>query len=150
MHDVFLGLGSNLGNKEENLNKALVKLAEKIGEIIKCSSFYVSEPWGYQSENTFLNSVVHLKTKLLPEEVLSRINEIEKILGRTAKSSSGYADRIIDIDILLFDDLILEADNLKIPHPHIAERNFVLIPLVEIAPDIKNPVSREYFSAFIK
>lgn len=133
IHKIYLGLGSNLGNKEENLKKALDLLSEKIGDIIAVSSFYTSEPQGFISENNFLNAAVSMHTKLSPFALLDETRKIEKQLGRKQKTREVYTDRIIDIDILFYDDLILNTPELTIPHPHIAEREFVLVPLSEIA-----------------
>ncbi len=135
MHKIYLGIGSNLGNKEENLNKALDLLSEKIGDIIAVSSFYTSEPHGFISENNFLNAAVSMHTKLSPFALLDETQKIEKQLGRNQKTQKTYQDRSIDIDILFYDDLILNTPELTIPHPHIAEREFVFLPLSEIAPE---------------
>jgi 2-amino-4-hydroxy-6-hydroxymethyldihydropteridine diphosphokinase len=136
IHKIYLGLGSNLGNKEENLKKALDLLSQKIGDIIAVSSFYTSEPQGFISENSFLNAVVSMHTKLLPFALLDETRKIEKQLGRKQKTQTTYTDRIIDIDILFYDDLILNTPELTIPHPHIAEREFVFVPLSEIASEL--------------
>ena len=137
---VYLGLGTNLGEKERNLNDAIISLSQEVGFVIRSSTFYASKPWGFQSDNDFLNAVVLVDTNLTPFDVLSKTQEIEKSLGRTAKTINGYSDRLIDIDILLYDNLIIDQPTLKIPHPLIAERDFVIIPLSEIAPDVVHPV----------
>jgi len=136
MHILFLGLGTNLGNREENLTKAVRLISEKVGAVLSVSSFYKSEPQGFVSENIFLNAVLMLHTKLSPLEVLDETKKIEKQLGRKSKTRKEYTDRIIDIDILFYDDLIINTQKLTIPHPHIAEREFVLVPLAEIAPEL--------------
>ena len=133
-------MGTNLGEKERNLNDAIISLSQEVGFVIRSSTFYTSKPWGFESDNDFLNAVVLIDTNLTPFDVLSKTQEIEKSLGRTAKTISGYSDRLIDIDILLYDNLILDQPTLKIPHPLIAERDFVLVPFVEIAPDLVHPV----------
>ncbi len=135
MHKIFLGLGTNLGNREENLNNAIMLISENVGDVLTVSSFYKSEPQGFVSDNYFLNAVLILVSPLNPVNVLKETQKIEKLMGRKTKSRKGYTDRIIDIDILFYDDLILNSPTLKIPHPHIAEREFVLIPLAEIAPE---------------
>ena len=132
---VYLGLGTNLGNKEDNLKKAIVFL-DDLGEIISISSFHRSKPWGFESENDFLNAVVSIETSFSPFELLAGTQEIEKKMGRTNKSNENYSDRVIDIDILFYDELILDTLELKIPHPLLQERDFVLIPLAEIAPNL--------------
>jgi len=137
---VYLGLGTNLGEKERNLNDAIISLSQEVGFVIRSSTFYTSKPWGFESDNDFLNAVVLVDTALIPFDVLSKTQEIEKSLGRTAKTINGYSDRLIDIDILLYDNLIIDQPTLKIPHPLIAERDFVIIPLSEIAPDLVHPV----------
>lgn len=146
---VFLGLGTNLGDKQQNLTDAVRALGD-VGPIIKQSAFYASEPWGFESENTFLNAVVLIETELLPFDLLAVTQEIERSLGRTAKSIAGYADRLIDIDILLYDNIILSEPELKIPHPLITERDFVLIPLVEIAPELSHPATGQRFSDLLQ
>lgn len=133
-------MGTNLGEKERNLNDAIISLLQEVGFVIRSSTFYTSKPWGFESDNDFLNAVVLIDTNLTPFDVLSKTQEIEKSLGRTAKTISGYSDRLIDIDILLYDNLIIDQPTLKIPHPLIAERDFVLVPFVEIAPDLVHPV----------
>jgi 2-amino-4-hydroxy-6-hydroxymethyldihydropteridine diphosphokinase len=139
MHQVYLGLGTNLGDKEANLKAALEEIAKRVGEITSQSAFYASEPWGFESNNSFLNAVCGVCTDLSPEETLRTTQEIERTLGRLKKSVNGvYSDRIIDIDILLFDDWQINTPELTIPHPLMWERDFVKIPLKEIAPDI-NP-----------
>ena len=137
---VYLGLGTNLGDKELNLNDAIIALSLEVGDVQKQSSFYASKPRGFESKNEFLNAVVLLYTNLSPFDLLAKIQEIERNLGRTAKSTNGYSDRLIDIDILLYDNLVINQLTLKIPHPLLAERDFVLIPLAEIAPDLVHPV----------
>lgn len=140
MAEVYLGLGSNLGNKELNINSAIDLLASKAGIIRKVSSFYESEPWGFDSENTFKNLVLLLGTDLSPLALLNKIKEIEVQMGRVQKAAGFYTDRIIDIDILFYDSLIIHEPDLIIPHPLLTERDFVLLPLIEIAPDLKHPV----------
>lgn len=137
----YLGLGSNLGNKRHNLIKAAALLAERAGDILALSSFYETAPWGFVSDNSFLNAAMKLETTLSPLELLETTQEIEKELGRTEKSnSSDYQDRVIDVDLLLYDDQILQTPVLTLPHPHLHERRFVLEPLAEIAPFCVVPV----------
>ena len=143
---VYLGLGTNLGDKERNLNNAILKISQDIGKVICQSSFYASKPWGFESENDFLNAVILAETNMSPLELLAKTQEIELELGRTVKSTNGYADRVIDIDILLFDNEIIDLSELKIPHPLITERDFVYIPLLEIAPNLLHPISGKTFN----
>jgi len=141
---VHLGLGTNLGDKEKNLQQAVNRLS-LLGTIKKQSNSFLSKPWGFDSENMFQNAVVLLETSLLPFDLLTQTKQIECELGRTSKSINGYSDRIIDIDILLYDDQIINTPELKIPHPLITERDFVLIPLLEISPEAVDPVTGESY-----
>lgn len=132
-HTVFLSLGTNLGDKEHNLHQAISEIQMRIGAIKAQSAFLQTAPWGFESKNSFLNAAVRVETDLSPFAVLRTTQDIERHMGRTHKSVGGiYHDRIIDIDILLYDDLHLSTPELTIPHPHINERDFVLIPLSQI------------------
>jgi 2-amino-4-hydroxy-6-hydroxymethyldihydropteridine diphosphokinase len=137
----YLGLGSNLGNKQQNLNLAVSELILYAGNILKVSSFYETTPWGFASENSFLNAVVLLETNYAPLVLLRKTQEIEKRLGRSKKSDGTYSDRIIDIDILLYDRQVIDLPELKIPHPLMTERDFVLRPLLELTPDLIHPLT---------
>ena len=140
MHQVYLGLGTNLGDKEANLKAAIEEIRKRVGEIASLSAFYASEPWGFESENSFLNAVCCVISDFSPVEILSITQDIERELGRKTKSVGGiYSDRMIDIDILLYDDLQIQTPELTIPHPLMWERDFVMIPLCEIAPHITPP-----------
>jgi len=132
-HLVYLGLGSNLGDKAWNLQEAIRLIGERVGTVVRQSSFLETEPWGFESENTFLNAVICCETEKTPREVLLLTQQIERDMGRRQKSLSvGYVDRPIDIDILLYDDLTVDEPDLKIPHPLMHQRDFVMIPLEEI------------------
>ena len=132
-HTVYFSLGSNLGNKRENLNKAIKLMEEQIGVLLRQSAFLETEPWGFQSDNSFVNAAICMETVLDPFEVLERTQKIEREMGRTIKSTNGeYHDRIIDIDILLYDDLKINTPRLTSPHPLMEQRDFVMIPLREI------------------
>ena len=136
MHQVYLSLGTNLGDKEANLKAAIEEIKKRVGEVTSLSAFHASEPWGFESENSFLNAVCCVSTDLVPMELLHVTQEIERSLGRLKKSVNGiYSDRIIDIDILLYDDWHIDTPELTIPHPLMWERDFVMIPLREIAPE---------------
>jgi 2-amino-4-hydroxy-6-hydroxymethyldihydropteridine diphosphokinase len=138
---VYFGLGTNIGNKRKNLLQTIDLLKSGIGKCLKTSNFYKTEAWGFVSENKFLNAAVCFETELQPFELLNITQEIEREMGRTKKSVSGiYADRIIDIDILLYGNEIFDSPELKIPHPLLHKRDFVLAPLAEIAPDVQHPV----------
>ncbi len=142
MHHVFLGIGGNIGNKQQNLEKAKLFIEKMIGEISVQSSVYESPPWGFLAEEDFWNQVLLVKTTLEPDELLSEVQKIENLFGRT-RNSGYYVSREMDIDILYFDDLSVSTDNLIVPHPRIAQRLFVLIPLAEIAPGYEHPVLKE-------
>ena len=133
-HRVYLGLGSNLGNREENIRKAILLIGERVGTVLRQSSLIETEPWGFESENSFLNGVILVETTFTPRQTLKATQKIERELGRKRKSDSlkKYADRPIDIDILLYDDLTIDESDLKIPHPLMEQRDFVMIPLREI------------------
>lgn len=132
-HTVYFGLGSNLGNKEENIHEAIRRIGELIGTVECQSTLLVSEPWGFESDNTFVNAAIRCSTELEPMEVLRLTQEIERAMGRTRKSVDGeYHDRIIDIDILIYDNLHVDKKELKLPHPLMEERDFVMIPLKEV------------------
>ena len=138
MHKVYLGLGTNLGEKEQNMYDALAAIAEQVGVVQQCSSFFRSQPEGFLSDNEFLNAVALVETDLTPHQLLHVTQGIEKQLGRTSKSTQGYADRVFDIDILLYDDVEVDTPDLKIPHPLMKQRQFVMIPFLEISEGDKN------------
>lgn len=138
----YLGLGTNLGDKEANLRSAVRLLEERVGEVLSLSAFYATEPWGYVSAHAFLNAAVCVRTALPPLDVLARTQEVERAMGRQHKSVGGvYADRLIDIDLLLcLDDagglVRMKMPVLTLPHPLMHLRDFVLKPLAEIAPEL--------------
>ena len=138
---VYFGLGTNLGDKEHNLRLAVRKIEERVGKVVSLSAFYATAPWGFSSEHTFLNAAACVETLLPPLSVLHLTQEIEREIGRTHKSVGGvYSDRVIDIDLLLYDDRVLDTPELKLPHPLMHERRFVMEPLSEIAPDLVHPI----------
>jgi 2-amino-4-hydroxy-6-hydroxymethyldihydropteridine diphosphokinase len=145
---IFLGLGSNLGEREENLRKAIAMTGERIGEVKSCSSVYETEPWGFESGNSFLNAVIKVKTDLTPSGLLGRILMIEAQLGRL-REGKEYCSRTIDIDILLYGSEIVDHESLKIPHPLIRVRRFVLVPLCELIPEKIHPVFKTTFSKLL-
>jgi len=140
MNKVYLALGTNLENKPLNLLRAIIYISKEIGIISALSSVYESKPWGFESDNDFLNMAVCVETLLTPEEILLITQSVEKIIGRKEKTIDIYHDRIIDIDIIAYEDLIYHSENLQLPHPLFHERKFVLEPLNEIAPDFVHPV----------
>ena len=130
---LYLSLGSNLGDREDMLRRAIALIEERVGAVQRVSSFIETEPWGFESANPFLNAAVMVRTTLSPIECLDATQQIERELGRKKKSKGGiYHDRPIDIDLLLYGNLKLSTLRLPIPHPHMYERDFVLIPLKEV------------------
>jgi 2-amino-4-hydroxy-6-hydroxymethyldihydropteridine diphosphokinase len=142
MKNVFLGIGTNLGDRENNLEKAVAGIEEFIGQVLKTSSVFETEPWGFHTKDKFLNMVVKVETVLDPNELLENAQMIESLLGRV-RGKKRYSSRLIDIDILFYEDLHLDDEDLKIPHPLLHKRKFVLVPLCEIAPEIIHPVLKK-------
>ncbi len=133
LHKVYLGLGSNIGNRKRNMREAVQYMESLIGTVTRQSTLYETEPWGFESPNLFINMCVCVESPLAPRQLLEATQEIEKRMGRVGKSENHeYQDRIIDIDILLYDDLTVDEPDLKIPHPLMNEREFVMNPLNEI------------------
>jgi len=139
MAKLYLLLGGNLGDKETIFSEAKRLLKEKVGEITAQSDIYETEPWGFESEDMFWNQALEISTSLSPLEVLCETQQSEAELGRIRKSDR-YDSRMIDIDILFFDNQIIKLENLTVPHPRILERKFVLMPLAEIAPTFIHPI----------
>ena len=140
MPTVHLGLGTNIGEKKENLTRAIEALSLALGNYTALSTFMETEPWGFDSDNAFLNCVVAFDTTITPTMLLDTTESIERELGRTTKSTGGkYHDRVIDIDILLYGNATIETPRLTIPHPLMHLRDFVLEPLAGIAPHIMHP-----------
>ena len=138
-HQVYLGLGSNLGDREQHIRQAVTLIGERVGQVVRQSSLIETEPWGFESENRFLNGVILVDTPLAPRQVLKATQQIERDLGRKKNvnrktQNRQYRDRPIDIDILLYDDLTVDEPGLTIPHPLMQERDFVMIPLEQIKP----------------
>lgn len=140
---VYLGLGTNIGNKRKNMITAASLLARRAGDVLALSSFYETEPWGFESSNKFLNAAIKIRTSLSPIELLHLTQEFEKELGRTEKSEGTYHDRVIDIDLLMYDGLVLQSEELVLPHPLMHKRKFVMEPLSEIAPFVTHPVLKK-------
>ena len=139
MHTIYFGLGSNLGNKEENLYAAMSEIDEQIGEVTAVSTFYTTTPVGYAEQPDFYNAACKASTDLTPREVLEKVETIMRDMGRIRNISNG--PRVIDIDILLYDDVVMEEGGLIIPHPRMTERKFVLEPLCEVGEDAVHPVT---------
>ena len=139
-HVVYLALGSNMGNRAANLKEAIASLAPQM-EVKAKSAVYETEPWGYEEQEKFLNQAVRVETYLKPEPLLKHLKRLEVALGR--KESFQNGPRLIDIDILFYDDLVMYSPSLNIPHAHLHERAFVLVPLMDIASDLVHPVKKK-------
>lgn len=138
-HVIYLALGSNLGNRAANLKEAIASLPPQM-EVKAKSNVYETPPWGHTDQDKFYNQVLKAKTYLDPEPLLKHLKRLEVALGRVASFRNG--PRLIDIDILFYDDLVFESPVLTIPHPHVHERGFVLLPMMDIAPDFMHPVKQ--------
>lgn len=134
---VYIGLGTNLGDRIRNLEAAITALNPSV-QSKRCSPVYETLPWGYQEQPQFLNQVVLASTELSPQDLLAHLKGIERRLGREA--TFRYGPRLIDLDILLYADQVIDLPGLKIPHPYLEQRAFVLVPLVQLAPDLVHPV----------
>lgn len=141
MSTVYIGIGSNLGSRKENCKAAISHLIDNGITVLKLSSMIETEPWGVKDQPKFINMAVEVETGLGPEELLQLLKQIEAEIGR--RQTIHWGPRVIDLDILLYDDLILKTPDLEIPHPRIADRYFVLKPLAEIAPEIIHPVIKK-------
>lgn len=140
MSIVYLSLGSNLGEREKFIKLAISEIGERIGRVTKISKNYETEPWGFNSTNRFINVAIEVNTQLSPQDVSYFVHKIEEDLGRVRSSKAGYEDRVIDIDILIYDDFVFESETLTLPHPKMHLREFVIDPLCEIAPNLLHPV----------
>lgn len=146
---MILSLGSNLGDRLSFLQRAVDELA-KLGKISKCSSVYESPAWGFESEQSFYNICIELETDLGPQKLLIRNQEIERELGRIKKGKERYESRVIDIDIIFYDDIIFHSNLLQIPHPEYQNRGFVMFPLLEIAENRRDPKSGKLIEQIIE
>ncbi len=145
MHKVFFSIGGNIGDRQANLVKAITEIGQRVGKILVASSIYETKAWGIENQPDFLNQVLLVETALTPLATLETILTIELEMGRI-RAQKWYT-RIIDIDLLFFDDQIITSQQLTIPHPFLAKRNFVLAPLAEIAPDFIHPVLQKSIKA---
>ena len=137
--NVFLGLGSNIGDRGRMLKEAVLLIESKVGELIQQSSVYETQAWGDRHLNDFYNQVIVLRTKLSPMAVLEQCLVIERLMGRVSRNSENYENRLIDIDLLFYDDFSCDEKQLVLPHPFISKRNFVLVPFSEIAAEFIHP-----------
>lgn len=148
---LYLSLGSNLGDRRAYLVQAIERIRRQIGDVVSLSAFYETSPWGFDSPHPFLNAACMVCTNLSPEEALHEAQEIERSLGRIAKSREGiYADRVIDIDLLFYDHHVISTSELTLPHPQMHLRRFVLEPLAEIAPLAVHPVFKQTVAELLK
>lgn len=147
----FILLGSNMGNREELLGEAIELIELRCGKVVLKSSLYESEPWGFETENLFLNQAIAIESALAPYDLLKELLTIEAELGRKRKENHvGYESRPIDLDIIYYDDIINDDEDLILPHPRLHLRRFVLMPLCEIAPDFIHPIIHETNSALLE
>lgn len=140
---IFIGMGSNEGDRLTILQEALLQLKRNLGIFMHSSSIYESEPWGFESDQPFYNAVVQFETEHLPQEVMNVLKYIENQAGRTRKSDSNYENRTLDLDLLYYDQEVINEIDLILPHPRIHLRKFVLQPLVEIAPQWVDPIQQK-------
>jgi 2-amino-4-hydroxy-6-hydroxymethyldihydropteridine diphosphokinase len=146
---IYLCIGGNLGEREANLEEAVSFIDINFGDVLAVSSTYESEPWGMSDVPNFLNQVILIQSELSNQELLSEIAELEEFFGRE-RSSEGYVSREMDIDVLFIGAEIVDSETFKVPHPHIAERRFVLEPLAEIAPDLMHPQLKQSVTEILK
>ncbi|MGG6230217.1 2-amino-4-hydroxy-6-hydroxymethyldihydropteridine diphosphokinase [Tenacibaculum sp. SDUM215027] len=139
----YISIGTNQGDKLVNIQQAINSIADKVGAVLKVASVYETASWGFDSNN-FFNTCIKVSTYLPPEQLILRLLSIEKELGRTRKNTEGYSDRLIDLDILLFDDEIIFSKTLIVPHPRMLKRKFALVPLVEIARNVIHPIKKKH------
>lgn len=149
VNEIYISLGGNKTNTSDCMDKAIEKMSEN-GKVLKKSDRYVSNPWGYNSPHAFLNQAVLWKTHLSPKEALKFCQEVERDLGRHKTIQNQYQDRSIDLDILFYNDSIVRSEALTIPHPLIAFRNFVLVPMAQIASDLVHPESNLKISQLLE
>ena len=137
IHTVYLGLGSNIGNRKRMIAQAIENINKQVGVVVRQSALYETKPWGFESPNDFINAAICCETELAPRALMRKLQSIEQQMGRVGKTiGEQYQDRVIDIDILLYDDIKVNEPDLKIPHPYMGEREFVMIPLKEIFPTV--------------
>ncbi|UKN03394.1 2-amino-4-hydroxy-6-hydroxymethyldihydropteridine diphosphokinase [Paracrocinitomix mangrovi] len=138
--EVYISVGSNQGDSIKIMEQAYDLINERVGEIVLKSSFYETEPWGFDAEQNFINSVIKIKSTTSPEKILEKLLEIERVFGRIRSGKNGYESRPLDLDIVDVKGVVKTTQSLDIPHPRMHERGFVLLPLLEIDPLWKHPV----------
>lgn len=142
--EITLGFGSNMGNRRGNIENALAMMEQRLGKMLRCSSIIETKPWGFESEDCFLNSAAVFQTNKTPHQALKICNAVEKELGRQRDADTvGYSSRTMDIDILFYGNQIIDTPELQIPHPLIEKRDFVLQPLNEIMPQFVHPLRQQ-------
>lgn len=152
METIVLLLGSNMGNKAQNLKDAIQLIEKNISKIVQKSSVYETEPWGNSDQDSFYNQAVLMYSSIAPNELLQKCQSIELQLGRDRAKEQKWSSRTIDIDILIYGNQIINTPNLKVPHPELPNRNFALIPLMELMPEfehpeLKKPIDELYFES---
>lgn len=140
---VYISLGSNLGDRKSNLSRAIELIGKKTGKVIEQSSIYETESWGNEELPTFYNMAIQIETKLTASELMDMLLKIESEMGRKRTANKKYTSRIVDIDIIYFNNEVISLNGLEIPHPHMHKRNFVLVPLVEIAAGFIHPILKK-------
>jgi 2-amino-4-hydroxy-6-hydroxymethyldihydropteridine diphosphokinase len=148
MKKVFLGIGTNLGDRENNLREAIMRIENNIGRILSVSYVYETSPWGFNTEADFLNMAAAVETEYSPSVLMDRVMIVESLLGRV-RSGKKYSSRVIDIDILIYEDQIIDEPYIKIPHPLMHERRFVLVPLCDISSSALHPVLKVTFASLL-
>ena len=142
LNSVYVGVGTNLGDKLNNIQLAYKLIQSEIGEIVRKSHVYKTPPWGFESDEYFYNSVIEIKTFFDPEKLLNKLQSIERVLGKKQKFKIGYSSRLIDLDIIDFNNQIIDSKRLTIPHSHVSKRNFVLYPLKDVCPNWIHPITK--------
>jgi len=148
-HLACFSLGSNMGERKMNLERTARLLSARIGRLESLSGMFESPPWGYASDSAYINCCLAIRTSMDPLDLMDIALEIEREMGRT-REGSGYSDRIIDVDLLLYGDLVVDHPRLIIPHPRMGLRRFVLVPLAEILPDLRHPVTGQNISEMLE
>ena len=150
LHKVYIAVGTNLGDKYQNIYDAYKLIQNQIGNITSKSHIYITKPWGFNSTSDFYNSVIEVYTYKTPKDLLTALKHIENKMGRKPKMGNQYESRVIDLDILSFEDIIINSEELTIPHPHIEKRNFVYYPFLDVCLNWINPKTKVYLKTINK